>query len=214
MNKGLLITLPRHEYTVDYLTVFSKSIMQEADSRSIKVKELRDKSANRKEFEAFIKSLNYKMVVFNGHGSEDTISGYKDVPIVQDGVNDSLLKGRIIYARSCWAGCVLGACMKDDTEGCFIGYELPFMFYIDDTWRSNPQKDRIAPIFLEPSNLVPISLIKGNTALQAHEKSKNQILKNIKKVLREGGGEALLFAEKLWNNYTAQVLIGNKSAVL
>ena len=61
--------------------------------------------------------------------------------------------------------------MKNDREGCFIGYKLPFMFYIDERWRSNPHKDNVAPIFLEPSNLVPISLIKGNSALQAHEKS-------------------------------------------
>ena len=215
MNKGIIITLPRHEYATDYLAVSSKSIIQEADKRGIKVKELKDKSANRKDFETFIKSLDYKMVVFNGHGSEDTISGYKDTPIVQAGVNDSLLEGRITYARSCWAGCVLGEqCMKNDREGCFIGYKLPFMFYIDERWRSNPHKDNVAPIFLEPSNLVPISLIKGNSALQAHEKSKKQILKTINKILRKGSDEAFLFAEKLWNNYTGQVLIGNESATL
>lgn len=215
MNKGIIITLPRHEYTVDYLAISSKNIIQEAAKRSINVKELREKSANRNDFETFIKSLDYKMVVFNGHGSEDIISGHKDTPIVQAGVNDSLLKGRITYARSCFAGCVLGEkCMKNDKEGCFIGYKLPFMFYIDDRWRSNPHKDNVAPIFLEPSNLVPISLIKGNTTLQAHEKSRKQTLKTIDKILREGGKEAFLFAEKLWNNYTGQVLIGNEDAIL
>lgn len=215
MNKGIIITLPRHEYTVDYLAISSKSIIQEANKRGIKVKELKDKSANRNDFETFIKSLDYKMVIFNGHGSEDTISGYKDTPIVQAGVNDSLLKGRITYARSCWAGCVLGEeCMKNDKEGCFIGYKLPFMFYIDNRWRSNPHKDNVAPLFLEPSNLVPISLIKGNTTLYAYENSKKHVLKTIKKVLKEGTEEAFLFAEKLWNNYTGQVIIGNGSATL
>ncbi len=215
MNKGIIITLPRYEYAVNYLTVSSKSIIQEANKKGIKVKELKDKNANRKEFESLIKSLDYKMVVFNGHGSEDTISGHRGEPIVQAGVNDSLLKGRIIYARSCLAGNILGKeCMKNDQEGCFIGYILPFMFYIDNEWLSNPHKDNIAPIFIEPSNLIPISLIKGNTTLQSHEKSKKQTLKTIKKVLRSGTKEAFLFAEKLWNNYTGQVLIGNESAIL
>ncbi len=104
--------------------------------------------------------------------------------------------------------------MKNDKEGCFIGYKLPFMFYIDDRWRSNPHKDNVAPLFLEPSNLIPISLIKGNTTFHASENSKKQILKTIKKVLETGSGEAFLFAEKLWNNYTGQVLIGNGSATL
>lgn len=215
MNKGLIITLPRHEYTVDYLSVSSKRIIQEANKRGIKVKELKDKSANRNDFETFIKSLDYKMVVFNGHGSEDTISGHDDIPIVQAGVNDSLLKRRITYARSCWAACILGEeCMKNDKEGCFIGYKLPFMFYIDERWRSNPHKDNIAPLFLESSNLIPISLIKGNTTLHAHENSKKHVLKTIKNVLREGTEEGFLFAEKLWNNYTGQILLGNGSATL
>ena len=215
MNKGIIITLPRHEYTMDYLAISSKNIIKAANKRGIKVKELNDKRANRKDFETFVKSLDYNMVVFNGHGSEDTISGYKDMPIVQAGVNDSLLKGRITYARSCLAGCVLGEkCMKNDKKGCFIGYKLPFMFYIDNRWRSNPHKDNVAPLFLEPSNLVPISLIKGNTTLHAHENSKKHILKTIKKVLRGGTEEAFLFAGKLWNNYMGQVLIGNKSVTL
>jgi len=215
MNKGIIITLPRYEYAVDYLAVYSKSIIQEANKKNIKIKELNGKNANRKEFESFIRGLDYKMIVFNGHGSGDTISGHKGEPIIQVGVNDSLLKGRITYARSCWAANVLGKkCMENDQEGCFIGYTLPFMFYIDDKWRSNPHKDNIAPIFLEPSNLVPISLIKGNTSLEAHEKGKKQTLKAVKKVLRSGTKESFLFAEKLWNNYTSQVLIGNEFATL
>lgn len=215
MKKGIIITLPRYEYTVDYLTVSSKAVIEEANKKGIKVQELKDKNANKKKFEAFIKSLDYKMVVFNGHGSENTISGHEGKPIVKGGVNDSLLEGRITYARSCWAGRVLGKkCMKNDNKGSFIGYELPFMFYIDNKWRTNPYKDNIAPIFLEPSNLIPISLIKGNTALQAHEKSKKQTLKTIKKVMRSGTKESFLFAEKLWNNYKGQVLIGNASATL
>jgi hypothetical protein len=214
MNKGIIITLPRHEYTVDYLTVSSKRIIDEAEKRGIQVKQLKDKDANRTHFEAVIKSLDYRMVVFNGHGSEDTITGHDNLPLIQVGVNESLLKARITFARSCWAGCVLGKECTKNNDGCFIGYELPFMFFIDERWHSNPHKDPIAPIFLEPSNLVAISLIKGNTALEAHEKSKKQTLKTIGKVLRKGSKESFLFAEKLWNNYIGQVLIGNPSACL
>jgi len=64
------------------------------------------------------------------------------------------------------------------------------------------------------ANLLPISLLKGNSALHAHENSKKQILNNINKVLRRGGNESFLFAQALWNNYLGQVLIGNPSAVM
>ena len=214
MNKGLIITLPRYEYAVDYLSIFSESIIEEANKRSIRVKKLKNKNANKENFESFVKQLDYKMLVFNGHGSENTLSGHKDKPIIKFGENESLLKGRISYARSCWAGLTLGKSIENDKEGCFIGYKLPFMFFIDDTWRSNPHKDKIAPIFLEPSNLIPISILKGNTAIQAHENSKKQILKTINKILEKGNKEIFLFAENLWNNYLGQVIYGNEDAKL
>jgi len=214
MNRGMIITLPRNDYVTEYISQFSNEIISEANKKGLKVKKLKDNNANRKEFETAIKKLDYNFLVFNGHGSNKSIEGQNEV-LVEYKVNDSLLKERITYALSCNAGKILGKeCMKNNKDGCFIGYKLPFMFYIDNDWVSIPKKDKIAPLFLEPSNLVPISLIKGNSALHAHENSKKQILKNINKVLREGGRESFLFAEALWNNYIGQVLIGNPYATL
>ena len=59
-----------------------------------------------------------------------------------------------------------------------------------------------------------ILYIKGNSTKEAHEKSKNQMLKNIKKVLRSKTQESFLIAESLWNNYIGQELIGNEEALL
>ncbi len=214
MNKGMIITLPRKDFVTEYISQYSGEIIEEADKKGMKVKELKDEKANRKEFEAVIKKLDYKLIVLNGHGSDKSIEGQNEI-LVECDVNESILRERITYARSCNAGLILGRkCMENNNEGCFIGYDLPFMFYIDNIWVSTPKKDKIAPLFLGPSNLVPISLIKGNSALHAHEKSKRQILKNINKSLREGSKESFLFAEALWNNYTGQVIIGNRSATL
>ena len=214
MNKGMIITLPRNDYVTEYISQFSSEIIDEADKKGINVKKLKDKQANRREFETVVKKLNYKLIILNGHGSDKSIEGQNEV-LVECKINDSILRERITYARSCNAGKVLGkSCMKNNKKGCFLGYELPFMFYIDENWISTPKRDKIAPLFLEPSNLVPISLIKGNSAFHAHENSKKQLLKNINKVLRNGSKESFLFAEALWNNYTGQVLIGNDSASL
>jgi len=155
------------------------------------------------------------MVVFNCHGSEDAIFGNKGDVLIKQGVNDSLLKGRITYARSCHAASSLGfSCMENNKTGCFIGYTLPFEFYFNYEWAANPLKDNVARIFLEPSNLIPISLIKGNSTNEAHEKSKKQMLKNIKKVLRNKNLDSFSIAESLWNNYLGQTIIGNRRAKL
>ena len=215
MNKGILITLPRHDDVTEYLSAFSKEIEQEASERGIKVKELKDGEAVKNIFEKSLINLDYSMIVFNGHGTEDSIKGYKDEIIVASELNENLLKERIVYARSCHAASSLGKLATLGTKnGCFIGYIVPFKFWANSLYAHNPLKDDLARIFLEPSNLIPISLIKGNSAKEASQNSKRRIIKNIKKILRNRTNESAFIAGDLWNNYVGQVLLGNQSATL
>lgn len=208
------MTLPRHDDVTEYLSQFSQQIEDLAKEKNIEIKSLRDKEAIRIIFEKIIKSQDYKMVVFNGHGSENSINGYKET-ILQAGVNDFLIKDRIVYARSCNAAVILGVkCTKNSKEGCFIGYDRPFQFYVNTKWTGNPLKDNTARVFLESSNLVPISLIKGNSTFHANENSKKQILKNIRKTISNPDAESFKIAEALWNNYEGQVLLGNKNVFI
>lgn len=214
MERGLIITLPRYDDVTEYLSQFSDRIIEEADKRGIPVKKLKDKAANKKDFEKTANRLKYKLIVFNGHGSDTTIAGYKDEPLVGAGLNESILYDKITYARSCRAAAILGKCLENKEGGCFIGYNVDFMFYTDDRWSSNPIKDVVARLFLEPSNVVPISILKGNDASTANNNSRNQILKGINKVIREKSAESFLVAQALWNNYTGQVILGNGEARL
>lgn len=215
MKKGIIITLPRHDPVTEYLSHFSKQIIEESKNQNTPCKQLKDKEANKEDFEKVAKSIGYKMIVLNGHGTAKTICGYNDKPIVEEGVNEAILQDRIIYARACEAAFSLGVkAMQNNKEGCFIGYELPFQFYCDKTWIGNPAKDNIAPLFLEPSNSIPISILKGKTAQEAHISSKKAIIKNMKKALRKSDRDSLAVAESLWNNYEGQALIGNPQAIL
>ncbi len=215
MKKGIIITLPRHDDVTEYLSVFSKEILEIAESNNILCRKLFDKEANKENFERVINKTNHKLIVFNGHGTENSICGYADEPIVKEKANEQILSDKITYARTCDSASSLGhASMQNNKGGCFIGYSLPFQFYCDETWKGNPAKDPVAPLFLEPSNLIPISIIKGRTTSEAHFSSKKAILKNMKKALRRADSDSLAIAEALWNNYYGQTLIGNKKAEL
>ncbi len=217
MERGLIITLPDFDNATSYLSYYSKEIIVEVNNKSFKLKEINEKhNLNREYFSEILKKLDYNFIVFNGHGEEDAIYGYKDEVLVKVGENENLLRERIIYARSCDAGLVLGPeIMKNNNHGCFIGYKLPFIFFIDERWSAKPNNDNTARLFLEPSNFVPLSLIKGNSALESHNNSKRAIIKNMKKILRnknEPGADSLLAG--LWNNFNGQVIYGNKEARL
>lgn len=215
MKKGLLITLPTSDDATEYLSVFSAPIIEECKQRDVKVKALRQKQATRKEFEKNLKELDYNFIVLNGHGRDTAITGHNGEQIIILGENENLLSKRITYARSCWAASKVGRkCVEDDNGGCFIGYELPFMFLMDDTWATNPIKDNTAKVFFDTSNIIPLEIIKGGTTSNSHEKSKKAMLKAIKKSLMKGDRDSQSIAEILWNNYSAQVLLGNPEATI
>jgi len=214
MERGIIITLPRYDEVTEYLSLYSYQIEDAANENGIEIKSLRNNEANKREFEKVINKLDYNMIIFNGHGSASSIEGNKEI-IIEMGINDSLIKDRIVYARSCHAALVLGKkCTENTREGCFVGYDRPFQFYVNIQWTGSPLKDNIARLFLEPSNLLPISMIKGNPAGSANENSKKSILKNIKKILRNNDEDSYKIAEALWNNHEGQIVLGNPEVKL
>lgn len=216
MQKGLIITCPKHDDATAYLSYYSKDIINEATNKDLKKKKITDKELNLVVFSEILTKLDYKLIVFNGHGSPNSIFGYKQNVILKLNKNSNLLKERIIYARSCNAGEELGpGCVKQDKAECFIGYILPFAFYMDPRWTANPHNDKIAKLFIEPSNFVPISIIKGNSTMDSHINSKNQMLKAMNKLMsRKPEEETPFYLEALWNNYSGQVIFGKEEARL
>lgn len=213
MKAGLIIVLPRWDDVTEYLSQFSSFVIDEANNKSVPVKQINNEDANRKEFEKVIDKLNYNFVVFNGHGSDESIKGHKNEVIIKADDNEFKISGRIVYARACEAGKVLGKLYgKEGEKGCFIGYNAPFKFWADSSRAGNPLKDNTAKLFLEPSNLIPMSILKGHKTQEANENSKKQMLKNLKKIIRSNVQESFLLAEDLWNNYEGQVLYGNSEA--
>ena len=127
--------------------------------------------------------------------------------------NLDLLKNKIVYARACHAGLFLGKKAVENNDGSFIGYDRPFSFWIDEQRSATPSKDKIAALFLEPSNEIMHSLIKRNNIKKADEKSKKMMVENMRKVLKmdekkESG--AMGWLEILWNNFDGQVICGDE----
>jgi len=148
MPRGLIITCPEHDDATSYLTYFSQKIIAQAEKKALKVKKIKDEDLNFTNFSKILTKLNYNLLVLNGHGSADSIYGYKKNVIVQAGKNSDAIKERLVYARSCNAGVRLGPeSMEKTKNGCFIGYNLPFIFYMDSKWTTKPHNDRVAELF-------------------------------------------------------------------
>lgn len=214
MNKTFLITRPDHDLATNYLFFWSQLVIQEAKRKKIKVLDLKKKKANKKIFISYLLKHQPKLIFFNGHGSAERITGYDNETLIQ--INDEeikLLSGKIIYARSCEAGRKLGPALAKKGANSFIGYQRNFFLCYSQKSISQPLKDKIAKLFLEPSNLVPISLLKGNTAQQSYQKSQRAMLRNFRYMLSSKASSSQRDAAPyLWINRKYQVILGKSSA--
>lgn len=215
MTTAILITRPNHDLITTYLYHWAIYVIKEAIRRGVKVFDLKKDKANYQMFKSYIKKHQPTFVFFNGHGSVDSIAGYNDKILIRLNYNERLLVQKIVYARSCDAGDKLGpSCIKKGTL-VFIGYRKKYSLGYTPSKVTKPMKDEVARLFLEPSNLIPISLLKGNKAKEAYRKSQEAMLRNLRFMLSTRATLAQKDAAPyLWINKKYQVVYGNQETTI
>ena len=213
MSKIILITRPNHDLITTYLFEWSQFVIDEAIRKNFKVLDLSGKRANKKDFASYVLKNDPILLFFNGHGNEDVIAGYDNKLLVSINENTNLLKRKIIYARSCDAANNLGElCIKNGTIA-FVGYKKKYSIAYTHSGSSHPLKDQIAKLFIEPSNLIPISLLKGNSVKDAYRKSQEAMSRNFSFMLSTRATQAERDAAPyLWINKKYQVVLGDSEA--
>jgi hypothetical protein len=210
MNR-FLITRPDFDLTTEYLSQWSLPILDFALKKNITFSKLDGSKANKAEVAKFLTKQDHKLIILNGHGTDESICGQNREDIIKAGENSNLLKSRIVYAVSCSSSQVLGR--KCVEEGClsYIGYNDEFTFIIDNRRSTTPLKDKLAESFMIPSNEVSLSLLDGKTTGEAYKKSQDSFDKEINKLANsetEPGSETMLFA-LLWDKEIQEILGDN-----
>lgn len=215
VQKSLLITRPFYENPTNYLFHWSKPLIDLARTKRFDVIDLGEKKAVRKEIEGRLRKVVPNLVVFNGHGSEQIILGQDAEPLIIEGQNESLLSDTIVYTRACLSARSLGvSCIKKGVKA-YIGYIEDFIFMFDPAHITRPLEDKIAELFLGPSNQVVRSLIKGNTARESDESGKKLFLKNIFRLLTsETAKEESETVRYLIWDMRHQICLGDGNAVV
>ncbi len=215
MNNSILITRPNHDFPTTYLYFWSELVIDEAKNKGITVLDLEGKKASKQKFVSYISRNNPHLIFLNGHGSKDSVAGYDNEVLLDEDNCEALLREKIIYARSCEAGAKLGPFSIEKGAAAFIGYNKDFWLIRSKERGTKPLTDPIAKLFLEPSNLVPITLIKGNSTQEAYQKSQENMRRNFSYMISSKSSleerDAAFF---LFSNYTCQVILGDKQACL
>jgi len=206
----ILITRPNYDPGTNYLFYWSRSVIDLAEKRKVKVLDLSGEKANKKDFASYIRKHNPKLIFFNGHGNQKSVMGQDDEVLVD--VNESsILFGAIIYARSCEAAGKLGPQSVKNGAVAFIGYTRKFTIGYAPEKITRPLEDSVAKLFLEPSNLIPISILKGASVGNAHLRSQKAMFKNLAFMLSSAASNLQKDAASyLWRNIKYQTVCGNK----
>lgn len=213
---NFLITRPHHDPATIYLSVWSQEVINVAHNKGYTVIDIKNDKVTKAELTSRIKKLNPRFLMLNGHGSKKAIGGHDNKIIIEAGGNEKLLHSRITYAVSCKAGKTLGPkCTNKITNTAFIGYDDDFVFINDKKHISRPLQDKKAKPFMEASNHVAISLLKGHTATESSQRSKDMFKKSSQKLLSsKSDPDSLQAAKYLWWNMMHQVCLGDGKAIV
>lgn len=210
----LLVTRPNHDNATNYLYYWSKQVIDEANKRKVNVLDLAGKKSNREDFLSYTKKHNPKLLFLNGHGSDSSICGYDDEVLIDCSNNFINFKDSIIVSRSCRSARILGKILIKNGLQAFIGYVNNYVVKVSKRKVTNPLNDKIASLYLEPSNLIVNVLLKGGTVVEADKRSKKMLLVNLGRVFASNSNDKEDIARWLYHDYCSQVVYGNGQATL
>ncbi len=215
MSKTVLITRPNYDQGTTYLFHWSKPVINSAITKGVRVLDLLGRKANRNLFRSYIDKNNPDFIFLNGHGSKSHVAGFENEVLVDLSNCKDLFANKIIYARCCESGAQLGACSVANGARAYIGYSKKFFLLCSSENITRPLTDKIAKLFLDPSNLIPISILKGNSVEIAHRKSISQMLRNVSYSLSSAATDEMkACAPLLLYDIRCQTLHGDKNACI
>ena len=156
-----------------------------------------------------------ELIMFNGHGSPEEICECKQEVIISARKNPEVLKNTIVYSLSCSSALVLGPKCVEKGAISFIGYEFDFALGKDPESEASPRHDKIAKLFLEPSNILFSSLLNKKSIKTSVEKAKKKMEDNINYLhTTESFPEAIYYAPFLFSNYLGLIAHGDNEAFI
>jgi len=206
----MIVTKPQHDVTTRYLSAWAEEVIELAEEKGVDVIELLREKANKKEFESRVNKLSPRLIFLNGHGSDECVTGHDNKILVKSGENHEVLVGKITYALSCNSAKILGTKVAQEKDTAYIGYADEFIFMAGSECIRKPALDPKAKPFMEASNQVMISVLKGHSARESAERSKNIFRDRYIKLLSSNTDQdSLQAAQYLWWNMRNLVCLGD-----
>lgn len=217
MSRIIIITNPSDDIPTQYLDSWSRELIETAKKeKDTSIFELREKEANRKKLTELIQEKKPQLIIFNGHGTSESIMGFSTEVLIKCDDNEALLKNLMVHSLSCNSGKKLGPrCIKIGTLA-YIGYSEKFKFaHMDKKTPREQVQDDVAKLFFEPAFKAILSLIQGKTAQEAYNNAQKAYAENIQICLASTSTDYnTTVASMLFHDFKYQVCLGTPSTSL
>ena len=211
----VLFSRPNDDVTLNYLHYYSRELVSTSNKLGHKTINKERKDANKEIILSIIRKQKPELIMFNGHGSPEEICGYKQEVIISTRENPEILKNIMVYSLSCSSALILGPKSIENGAIAFIGYKFDFALGKDPESEASPQYDKIANLFLEPSNILFSSLLNRKSVKTSVEKAKKKMKDNIEYLhTTDSFPEAIYYAPFLFGNYLGLIAHGDNEAFI
>ena len=214
-NQNFLVTRVRNDCATTYLYYWAQDSIDFAKERNFHVLELNQDKASRVSFWSYLNKFSPALVFLNGHGSSTLITGHNNEVLLKCADDKSSLVSSIVYALSCSACKKLGKNCVEKGVRAFIGYTSDYQFVTDSDFNTRPLLDKVAALFLEPSNLLVSALIKRNSVDEAFKRSRNMLIRNFAYSLSsKATADQKAAAPYLWHDLKCFTYYGHPNAIV
>ncbi len=172
-TNSLLTIRPDYELVTRLGAAWQTPILNAANAVGLPTTDLYGSNATATNFFSSIETQDPILVNLFGHGDYNLIVGQNGELLLQGGVNDDVLAGRVVYVLSCRTGRDLGASAYANGAISYLGYTEDFWVNFSygehpDGGMLDPLQDEVARGFFESHNAAPISYINGSTILDSY----------------------------------------------
>ena len=196
---SFLLTRPKYDEATHYLYHWAILLVEEIKRKGIALFDMEKEKVLKKPFQSYLQKKSPEVVILNGHGNTSQVAGHNNEIILDTSDDPALFRGKTFFVRACSAGRLLGPFAVKSGARAFIGYREPFKFWTNAAYIQRPLEDNFAKPFQDSSNQVPISLMKGRSAQEAHDDSIVVYKKEIAKLLNSNAENSFIVPDLIWN---------------
>lgn len=214
MARILLITNPSDDRPTEYLGAWSERIVELAKKQpDTKIISLDRESANRKQLTYVVEKEKPQLIIFNGHGDNNCITGFGQEILVQCDDNVVLLKHKIIHSLSCNSGELLGPASIKIGALAYIGYREKFkLIHLNQETHQTRLEDSVANFFLAPAFEAVIALVEGSLTGEAYARSQKIYAENLRVLVTSKNTDYnTTVASQVYHNMIYQVCLGDNT---